>query len=76
MTKEIVTGRTGVSWEIEYPCECNGRMTDSMGFVTPLGDNGANSDFFIRYSDGRMAFYSYFPKYVTDAATKLAGGAR
>jgi len=63
-------------WEIEFPTGCNGRVATSSGFITPIEDNTANSDFFIVYDDGTLSFSSPFPKYVREAAAKLVKLAR
>jgi hypothetical protein len=72
---KIIVGKGNRQWEIEFPCECNGHMTRHTGFVTPIGNNPENSDFFTYYGEtGQqvIGFAGYFPKYVREAALKLA----
>lgn len=70
-----VVGKGNRQWEIEYPTEMNGHKTQYTGFITPLGNNTANSDFFFYYgadSKQEIGFSGYFPQYVRDAALRLA----
>lgn len=62
-------------WEIEYPTTMNGHQTRFTGFITPLGDNPERSDFFTYYGESGgqvIGFDGHSPKYVRDAALKLA----